>query len=631
MLRFTTLAALATASSLTALAQAADLSETQAEDRQDVVFVEGLRPTAIDDTIGAIITVPTDVRSTINPVDSLRAAPGVSVSRSGSLGGLTQVRIRGAEANHTLTTYEGIEISDPVNGETDFGLISALPVGRIDVLRGPASSIHGSDAIGGVVALRASETDSLVSGHIEGGAFDTLNGSIAVNASPSDTSRLLVSVTGATTRGVDTSGLDAEKDGSDARSVQITGKTTLANWDISGLGLMRHSTSEFDSDTDFDGLLNNVDQETESNQNILGINAARDYGQLDHTLSASYNSVERENTANGAYTGETEGTRTKVSWSPSFDILNDGTHRLTGLTEWEREEYERQSTDTLFGDPNQSVDFTSQALAAEYRYSADALTLTASARQDFNDSQFDDATTWRVGGAYDVLPSLRVRATAGEAVKNPTFTELFGFFPASFIGNPNLEPESSLGWDIGVDHAFPLASGNVTLSATYFEADLENEIYTVFNPDFTSSPANRTTDSDRSGVEIAAAAEFGAFSLNAQYTNTTSEAAGVDEIRVPEDTASLSADWSIEDVNQFGDGRLSIAFDYVGKQGDTDFGTFSAVTIDSYTLASARFELPFAERASFTVRGENLFDETSTDVFGYHAPGAGIYVGLTFR
>ncbi len=632
MLRFTTLAALAAASSLTALAQAVERSETQSEDRQDVVYVEGLRPSDIADTTGAIITLPTDIRGNANAVETLRAAPSVTVSRSGSLGGLTQVRIRGAEANHTLVTYEGIEISDPVNGSTDFGLLTALPVGRIDVLRGPASSIHGSDAIGGVVALRASESDSLVAANIEAGTFQTYNGGVSVNLSQAENSSLLLSVNGSTTDGVDSAGLGGERDGSNALSAQITGKTTFANWDITGLALTRSNEGQSDPDTDFDGLLNNADRVTKTDQHLVGVRLARDYGQLDHSITASYNVVDRDDTADDQYTGGSKGQRAKLAWSPSFDILDDGAHRLTGLAEIEQEKYERIVVDTFFGDPNQSADFTSQALAGEYRYSADALTLTASVRQDFNDSQFDDATTWRVGGAFEVLPGLRLRASGGEGVKNPTFTELFGYTPASFTGNPDLQAENSIGWDIGVDHNFPIGGGDITLSATYFEANLENEIFTAYNPDFSSTARNRAEDSERSGVELTATSQFGGFGLNAQYTNLTSEGiGGVQEIRIPEETASLSGDWQLDDDAILPSARVSFAFDYVGEQGDTDFGTFASVALDAYTLASARFEIPFSEKGSLTLRGENLFDEGSTDVFGYHAPGAGVYIGLSFR
>src|SRR3990167_6551077 len=138
----------------------------------ETIEVPGLRPVAADRATASVSVLTEEelaVRLSPNPADQLRAVPGVAVSRSGSIGGLTQVRLRGAEANHTLVLFEGIEVSDPVNGDTAFGLLTALPAGRIEVLRGAASSIYGSDAIGGVVLLEAARGTGLA-GRAEGGS-----------------------------------------------------------------------------------------------------------------------------------------------------------------------------------------------------------------------------------------------------------------------------------------------------------------------------------------------------------------------------------------------------------------------------------------------------------------------------
>jgi vitamin B12 transporter len=204
---------------------------------------------------------------------------------------------------------------------------------------------------------------------------------------------------------------------------------------------------------------------------------------------------------------------------------------------------------------------------------------------------------------------------------------LFGFFPGSFTGNPDLKPEQSTSWEIGWDQT----AGPADFSLTYFEADLENEIYTAFNPDFTSTARNRTGKSERSGVELSGRWQLASnISLSGQATFFDSQDdAGADEIRVPDITASLSADWQVRE-----DGlRLGLALDHVGEQGDFDFGPFPSrlVSLDAYTLAALTAEYPLTERLALTLRGENLLDETATDVFGYNGPGAGVYVGLKLR
>lgn len=607
-----------------ASALALHTSIAQAEEARilDPVEVSGLRPIELDSVTSSVSVLTAEdlaIRLSPNPVDQLRAVPGVAVSRAASIGGLTQVRMRGAEANHTLVLFDGIEISDPVNGETDFGLLTALPVGGIEVLRGAASSIHGSDAIGGVVSLSAAR-EAGFNASAEAGSFGTVRGALGYGGPV-----IGGAITGFTTDGVDSSGTGGGKDGSEAFSGLLTSKVDLgADWALSLVGLARQTESEFDSDTDFDGLLNDTDNRTEADQWLVGGSLTGASGPLDHVIRASFNQVERDNFSAGAKTDDAKGKRTKLAWSPSY---TSGIHTLTGLVDYERETYDRRDVQ-YSGGTDASEAFESVGFAGEYRLAAGALDFSASARHDDNKGRFEDATTWRLGAGYAFEQiGGRVRASIGTGVKNPTFTELYGFFPGSFIGNPELKPEESTSWEIGWEQTV----GPFSYSATYFDADLENEIYTAFNPDFTSTAANRATDSERSGVELAARWQaLSNLAVSGQATFFDSQDNnGVDEIRIPEATASLAVDWMVRP-----DGlRLGAALDYVGDQGDTDFGPFPArpVTLDAYTLASITAEYPLTERIAVTLRGENVFDETATDIYGYNGPGAGVFVGLKLK
>jgi vitamin B12 transporter len=608
---------------LSASALALNSSLALAEEARllDPVEVTGLRAVEADRATTSVSVLTEEeltVRLSPNPADQLRAVPGAAVSRSGSLGGLTQVRFRGAEANHTLVLFEGIEISDPVNGDTDFGLLTALPVGQIEVLRGASSSIHGSDAIGGVVSLSAARAAGF-SGFAEGGSFGTAQGALGWSGA-----QFGAAISGLTTDGVDASGTGGEKDGSEALNGLLTGTFALgADWSLSLIGLARKADSEFDSDTDFDGLLNDEDRRTEAEQRLVGAALTGTLGPLDHVVRASFNEVDRDNFADGAITDTAKGQRTKASWSPSY---TSGAHTVTGLVDYERETYDR--SDVQFGGAtNADETFESLSYAGEYRLAAGALDLAASVRHDDNKGRFEDATTWRIGAGYAVDGvGGRLRGSIGTGIKNPTFTELYGFFTGSFFGNPDLKPEESESWEIGWEQE----TGDISWSATYFDANLENEIYTAFIG-FSSTALNRAGKSDRSGVELAARWDVLAnLSLAGQATFFDSQNdSGDDEIRVPDMTASLSADWQVQE-----DGlRLGLALDHVGEQGDFDFGPFPSrlVALDAYTLATLTAEYPVTDRIAVTLRGENLLDETATDVFGYNGPGAGVFVGLKLR
>lgn len=596
----------------------------------ETIIVTGLRPLSLEEVTSSVSLIDAAtlaIRNTPYLVDQLRAVPGLGVSRSGASGGLTQVRLRGAEANHTLVLLNGIEISDPATGETDFGLWAGIPTRRIEVLRGEQSALYGSDAIGGVINILTKNNQS-ASGFLEVGSESTSRANVWLGGE-STRGTIGLGVSSFYTDGVDTSGQGGEEDGSEAVSGTLTGELSLGkNWSAHGLVRYGRDEVETDADTNFDGLLDDNNRISKSQQFLFGGTLVGAEAGFDHIFRASFNEVHRKNFADEAFTDNTTGKRTKLSYSPSRVFIRQGTKVVvSGLLDYEREDYQRVSTMVFFGDPNQRQSFETFGLASDLVARWARLTLTGSARFDANDSKFKNATAWRFGGAFAVREGTRLRGSVGTGVKNPTFTELFGFFPGSFTGNPDLKPEKSFSAEIGLDHTI----GPASVSLTWFNASLEDEIFTVFNPDFTSSPANRRQDSERRGLELSARwALSPRLSLAAAFTDLSSKNENNNpEIRVPEQTGSLSLDWQSSAQTGL---RAGFALDYVGEQDDFFF-TFPAqrVTLDRYTLASASLDVPFTPRATLTLRGQNIFDEEVRDVFGFKQPGAGFFVGFKVR
>ena len=604
--------------------------EVPGELKLETVQVDGLRPVELGEVTSSVTVLDADdltIRGAPFIADELRAVPGVAVSRSGARGGLTQIRLRGAEANHTLVLVDGIEVSDPSTGETDFGLWSGLNVSKIEVLRGEQSAIYGSDAIGGVISILTGGYDGWRSA-VEAGSRNTYRGSLNMGAD-FDTGYFTLGGSAFQTGGVDTAGLGGEKDGSEDYSIITTGGYEFGEFTLRGLARYGNSEVETDPDLNFDGVLENAGRETDSEQWLFGGALEGDVFGLSHIFRASYSDVMRENSADDTFTDSTQGQRAKLSYSPSFEWeVGDTGHTLSGQIDYENEDYRRLGQANFLGDPNQSQSFTTYGIAAEYRLALGDFAFNASMRHDDNDDRFDNATTWRLGTVYNFAFDGRLRASIGTGVKNPTFVELFGFFPGSFVGNLDLMPEESLGWEIGWDQRL----GDFEASAAYFSAELEDEVFTAFNPDFTSIAQNRAGKSERNGVEIGAVWQVtDTLTINGAATFINSEnETGQSEIRVPETTGSISLDWQPE----FKEGvRLGAAFDYVGTQDDLNFGTFPAarVKLDSYVLFSLTGEYPLMEHISLTVRGENLFYEKTTDVIGFNSPGAAGFAGLKLR
>lgn len=593
------------------------------------VNVLSLRPVALDDaTVSITVLDQADlaVRDTPFLVDQLRTVPGIAVSRAGAVGGLTQVRIRGAEANQTLFLVDGIEVSDPITAETDFGLWAGLDAGRVEVLRGEQSALYGSEAIGGVINV-VTNKDPGFAALAEVGSRGSWRLDGRAGLSFENDGYLVISTGNSITGGTDTSGLGGETDGSQQYSGSVRAGVTLSGWQLASLLRYSDNSADFDEDTDFDGLLNNTGAVSNSEQFTVGGSISGDALGFNHLLRTSYHLTERA-TEGSTFDNVTDGDRFEVAYSPSYILGTGGaTHTFSGLIEYEATDFERRDGPTVFGDPNQSAGFNTLGLAAEYRLDFGSADLNGSVRFDENDGLFQDAVTWRIGGAYDFAQiGGRVRASIGEGVTNPTFTELFGFFPGTFVGNPDLLPETSLGWEIGWDQTL----GPLTASLTYFSAELENEIFTAFDASFNSTSQNQIGDSQREGIEFGANWQVTEqLRVTGQATWTDSDNnLGIGEIRIPDWTGSLSASWQSE-----AGWRAGIGLDLVGEQNDTNFGTFPAtpVELQTYALLSASLDVPVTDRMSITFRGENLADSAAQDIFGFNRTGAAGFIGIRLR
>jgi len=255
------------------------------------------------------------------------------------------------------------------------------------------------------------------------------------------------------------------------------------------------------------------------------------------------------------------------------------------------------------------------------------------ARYDYNRG-CDDAVNGRLSLAYALSDSTKRRGAIGTGQKNPTFTERFGFFPGQFIGNPDLLPERSVSYDLGLDHGF--LDGALLLQVTLFKQDLRDESDGfVFDPDtFTSTAENKDGKSERSGVELGAQWTVNQrFGLNAAYTYTDSTEenfAGEDvkELRRPRHAGSLAANFrSSNDLLQ-----ATLTADYGGTRDDIFFPPFPAlpeiVTLQSFWLLDLTAQYQLTPTFGIFAKGTNLLDEEYEQVYGYQTLGRAGYVGI---
>jgi len=229
-------------------------------------------------------------------------------------------------------------------------------------------------------------------------------------------------------------------------------------------------------------------------------------GAWQQKFGAAATSADRRSVESGT-TSESTGTKGRLDYQSTFvfdtSTLADAAHSLSFYAEREHQDFRNRSEG--FPSADQYRDSTDYGYVGEYRVGLwDRLFLSAALRFDDNE-RFEDATTYRATAAY-VFPGsgTRLHGSYATGATNPTFFELFGFDPNTFVGNPDLKPETSKGWDAGIEQK--LLGDRVVLDVTYFETDLRDEIQTAFLPGFRSTPVNLSGKSTRRGIEVAAQA-----------------------------------------------------------------------------------------------------------------------------
>jgi vitamin B12 transporter len=563
--------------------------------------------------------------------DLIRLAPGVAVSTTGPRGTQTQIRIRGAEANHTLLFIDGIRFNDPAAGnEARFELLTDDALSRVEIVRGPQSALWGSEAIGGVVAVDTADPLSGPHGFSllgEVGSLDSGRASAAgsVRAGPVG---IAASAGWVGSGGVDSFSGHGERDGFWNRSASLKAVAKpVPGLEIGLVGLFTDAKSEFDG---FDPVTflraDTLDNSRDRIGAVRGWAAFRSDGwsvQADTSWLGSSNRNFLADTPLNRTSGE------RVSESAQIAKSLGGQQWIAAI-DHDDEHFHARDQDS-FGATDQDRARKVTAFVGEWRarWGAGLSTDVALRRDDF--SAFKGATTLRAGAVLEPGAGLRAHAAYGEGIAQPTFFDLFGFFPGSFQGNPGLRPERSKGWEAGL--GWRGARGGIDL--TGFSDDLTDEIVSTFDPvTFLSGAANATGRSKRSGIEFSAdwkPVRFVSFAFNCTWLRATEQqvagTASVIEVRRPKHTANLIATGAA--------GRLSwgASFAYVGSRLDNDFDRFPAasVRLHPYLLASLRLGWRVGHGLEAWVRAENAFDAHYEDVVGFHTPGRTVYAGLRLR
>jgi vitamin B12 transporter len=554
--------------------------------------------------------------------DYLRLVPSAAVSTSGPAGSQTQLRIRGAEANHSLLFVDGIRANDPAAGnEPRFELLNADLASRIEVVRGPQSALWGSEAVGGVVSVEGAPPGADPSQlFAEYGSHSTWRA--AGRTSLGDRDRgLSLGLAGQGSDGIDAFDGGGDRDGYRNWAGRIAGRYRRSPaLLVGGSGFAIRGLSQFDGYNQ--DSFQHDDTLDETHNRLSAGRIFADWGNRDRSYamaSASLLKSSNRNELDDVFLNRTSAGRRTLSIEGGVQM--DG-HRFIAAAEGEREQFEARD-DYYGGLTNQDRTRRHRSLTLEWRgRKMGPFTPGLAVRRDLF-SAFKDATSARASLVTDVGRGISLAANYAEGIAQPTFFDLYGFFPGSYVGNPSLKPERSRGWEISARYR----RNSVSASLTYYRQRLRDEI--VDSPDFTST-VNADGISTRRGVELELGWLVGpALRLAGTYTHLDAneqKVAGADperEHRRPRHTGSLSADGMI--------GRWSYgaAVSFVGKHRDRrDSAPYELVNLSSYWVASANLAYRLSDALEANIRISNALDDRHEDLVAYRTEGRTIHAGL---
>jgi vitamin B12 transporter len=623
-----------------ACAFGADASGTEELERVVVSANRDEQPLSrIGDSVTLIDAEQVRASQKLTVSDLLATTPGVSVSRNGGLGGSTQLRIRGAEHDQTVVLIDGVKLNDPSSAGGGFNFANLLTGDymRIEVLRGPQSTLWGSQAIGGVinVVTTAPEGPLLASYAAEGGE----RGSATVQArAEAGGERFSWRVAGKylTTDGI--SALNDDRGGREKDGYRNTGANVRGLWRINEAVSAELRTTYSRGRVEFDGFpapafaLADTREYgiTEELVSYAGVNAMTFGGKLQNRIGFAFTDTDRENIDPDSPVPTTfDATGRNERWEYQGTLtLNDAIGGVFGL-ESERSELETRSPSEF--DPNPTPLANHAQLDSVYAQVAvspfDALTLTGGMRYDDHDT-FGDETTVRAAVAWSATPTTIVRASYGEGFKAPTLFQLFSEF-----GNEDLAPERADAWDVGVEQH--LLSDALVLSATYFGRNTRNMIdfvscFPSTDPRCATRPFgfyDNVAKTDAEGIELGLTARIGErLRMEANYTDldATNRAPGSnfgrDLPRRPAQTLNgeVTYAWPIGLTT-------SVAVVHSGRSFDN---ASNSVALDSYTVVDLRAAFVFRDNLELYGRLENAFDEEYETIARYGTPGRAMFVGV---
>ncbi|MGI9284249.1 MAG: TonB-dependent receptor domain-containing protein [Pseudomonadales bacterium] len=528
----------------------------------------------------------------------LARVPGTTFVRNGGRGASTSLFLRGNQSGHSLFLVDGIRVGSATLGSTSLQHFNVDLIDRIEIVRGPKSSLYGSDAIGGVINIITRKGSNAVPLSIEAGyGTDNTQEQTLVSGFDANGHNVNLVLGYQYTKGTDnTESADRTNGDDDAyRNTSVALNYRFQPSDNVGAGVSYQTNKaevEYDTECTETTFFADVecspfskDEGTALSGDIFAkpFEAWRTSLRVGHSIDDSQNradEIDLDTTFSG---GDFKTTKQEATWQNDISFA---TNQLVTLGV----EYVK---DKVSGTTNYDVDSRDNtALFAQLQLAFAPVDVLLGARNDDNE-QFGSETTFDAGLGFALTDNLRLNASYGQGFKAPTFNDLY--FPD--FGNPDLVPEESDNYDLELRGNFESSEFSVAL----YHNDLENLIQ--FNSAI--GAADQTAEARIKGIEASVSTLYHGwqFAITANVLDTEDKATAENLPRIPEKTLHFDVD------KDFGSFSLGLSVHAESSRFDDPGNTDK---LRGFATVDLRTAYAISDRWQLKLKLDNIFDRDYT-------------------
>jgi len=532
--------------------------------------------------------------------DALRMIPGVEVARLGGPGQQTSLFLRGTDSNHVLVLVDGLRINPGTIGSASIQNIAPELVDRVEIVKGPRSTLYGSDALGGVINVitrqGAADGGSVQAGF---GRYDTQSANLRAGIGD-ERAEASIGVSWLDSDGFPTRTGDTADRGYENRSFTASARARTGPVELGFRAWHAAGTSEYSN-----FFLTPVDQDFENSAVALSAEfTPSESWESRVTAGHAVDKLEQNQSPDFLDTR-----RVSLDWQNDIAVTENQT--ITAGLLWQDEDAEAES----FGLPYAADTTTSQVyLQDQAAFGAHRLLLGAA----YTDHEtFGGHATWNAEYGYSIGEAL-ITVAAGTAFRAPDATDLFGFG-----GNPALNPEESQSYEIGYRQAI---GDRQSVSLTAFRTEIDELIEFVVLDFNTFEGENRNVAQARiDGVEAAWQYEGDQWSaqVGATFQDPRDRTTDARLLRRARENVTLAVS------RRWREHEFAVDLLYAGER--RDFGFPTPTQLPAYWLANLSAKVALGQRFTLLARMENLFDEDYELASGFNTMGRSLFAALRYE